>query len=132
MKNIVLQLVLMENITLENKVNIFHNIFLVSIACALCGIVISIILFFLFDIPQIIGIKTGHIQKRAIEVMREQQKANKGLKENRIINREFIFKEERQETDLLEDNYYHKEDMSKIKFVVRKSVEIFHSNEEIV
>ena len=132
MKNVTLAIILTGSMSLEQKVNIFHNMFLASTACALGGIIISVILFFLFDIPQIIRIKTGRAQKKAIEIMREQQKVNKKLKEKKITNREFTYKEESQETDLLEDNYCRNKNISKIKFVVCKSIEVFHSNEEIV
>lgn len=55
------------------QVDLYHHIFLVSLGLAIIFFLLTVILFFAFDIRKIIGIKTGHIQKKSIADMRRVQ-----------------------------------------------------------
>lgn len=126
-------MVFIGNASPEQKVHVFHNIFLVSAGLASCFFIISVVLFFLFNVPQIIGIKTGHVQKKEIKVMKEQQRENKGIKERKIRSGTFNNQAEiNQETTLLVNNGDFNENVGNMQFVIWKSVEIYHSNEEII
>lgn len=54
------------------KINLFRTLFYAALVAAIIFLVLAIILFFVFRIPQIYMIKTGRAQKKTIEQMRKQ------------------------------------------------------------
>ena len=54
-----------------DKINLFRTLFYVALVAAIIFLVLAIILFFVFRIPQIYMIKTGRAQKKTIEQMRK-------------------------------------------------------------
>lgn len=53
------------------KINLFKTLFYVSLVTAIVFFVLSIILFFVFKIPQLYMMRTGRAQKKSIEQMKK-------------------------------------------------------------
>ncbi|MCD7727822.1 MAG: hypothetical protein LUH57_05700 [Ruminococcus sp.] len=66
----------------ENLISIYHTAFIVCLAFCILFFVLSIVMFFAFDIKRIYGILTGRVRKKTIEEMTQQTEQTGRLLKN--------------------------------------------------
>ncbi|MCD7773690.1 MAG: hypothetical protein LUH08_06530, partial [Ruminococcus sp.] len=66
----------------ENLISIYHTAFIVCLAFCILFFVLSIVMFFAFDIKRIYGILTGRVRKKTIEEMTQQTEQTSRLLKN--------------------------------------------------
>lgn len=67
-----------------NQIELYHYIFLISSALAGLFSVVSIVMFFTFDIQKLIGMKTGKSKRKSIEQLKQFQSRENEKKNKRI------------------------------------------------
>lgn len=71
---------------LEQMISIYHTLFLVFLVLGLLLLVVSVVLFFRFDIRRIFDMKTGRAQKRTIQKMEEINAQTGKLRQDMVAN----------------------------------------------
>lgn len=62
------------------RIELFDNLFFISLGVAIVGLAMAAIMFFYFDIPKVFSLNSGHNKRKAVEKMREKGESGKSMR----------------------------------------------------